>query len=374
MEQLKWDHGAKIEQFKWNLRKVRASTVYECEKCGFKHTDAHKPKLLRDGQWRAENTNCEPEKRGYHLNSLYPAWISFGEVAVMYLQSFGSPEEKQNFHNSWLALPVGSSEDRDKFEREIGKRADEGRLSTVPTDHVAILTVDVQRDRLYFVVRAHDRDKNSIRLEYGTLPGFEEAEVVAKKWGCPVAFVDSGYAARQREVLEWCAAHNGWIPTLGSAGLLQPMRWVDIPIDGGLMKGHVCKTLRVRPNDWKEHLHNRIQSGVPKWKIAGDPGEDYKKQMSAEVRHTRRGPRGSVIIEWIQVAHDNHYLDCEAMQIAGFESVRAFVFDVPEQAVKPPPSLPAKRLSPENEEDLEIARAREPRDDHILSDDRDKIW
>ena len=376
IDQLKWDATAKDAEGKWNFVKVRQSARYECEKCGYGHRDPQKIKLLQSGEWRATNPTADPELRGYHLNALYPSWIPFGKVATAFLQSFGSPEEKQNFHNSWMALPIGSSEDRLKFEAEIKKRANSQRVDSVPADHVAVLTVDVQRDRIYFVVRAHDRDRNSLRLDWGMLPGLDEAEAVAKKWGCPVVFIDMGYAARQREVLEWAATHQGWIPVLGSAALLQPMRWQDMPIDGGLLKGNTVKTLRVRPNDFKELLHQRIQSQNPKWEIAGEAGADYTQQMSTETRHVRRGPGGKLKVEWIQHGSQNHYFDCEAMQVSGFEAVRGFVFDL-DKLEKPSTPMPQhNRIIDYTEtEHLEIAAGRSPRDETFPeSGEPEQVW
>jgi phage terminase large subunit GpA-like protein len=376
MDQLKWDSSAKESEGKWNFVKVRQSARYECEKCGFAHRDPQKVKLLQSGLWRATNNLGDPELRGHHLNALVPSWIPFGKVATAFLQSFSSPEDKQNFHNSWLALPIGSSEDRLRFETELKKRAEGERCDRVPVDHVAIMTMDVQRTFQPFVVRAWDRNGNSIGLEWGQVPGFEEGEVVRKKWGCPVVFCDMGYAARQREVLEWAATHHGFIPVLGSATLLQPLRKQDMPIDGGLFKGNVVGTLRVRPNDYKEKLHERIRDQKPKWIFAGDPGDDYRKQMSAETRHVRRGPGGKPKVEWIQVSHANHALDCEAMQISGFEFVRNFIFDMskPETPSTPMPAMERPRIDLTEQEHRDISAERQPADEMLSTSGEDQVW
>jgi hypothetical protein len=58
--------------------------------------------------------------------------------------------------------------------------------------------------------------------------------------------------------------------------------------------------------------------------------------MVGEVRSERKGPRGRRIVEWIKRG-PNHYLDCEILQLAGFEAIRAFIFDVPiPQATRSP--------------------------------------
>lgn len=373
IDQLKWDSDCKISEFKYDLVKVRKSVRYECVKCGFGHRDYNKSAMLRAGMWTSTATGNDPEKKGFHLNSLYPTSIKFAKVATNFLQSLGSPEDLQNFHNSWLALPIGSEEDRAKFEREVQSKANQ-YSDKVPTGYVSMLTIDVQRDRLYYVVRAWDKEKNSIRLDYGTVPDFPEAEIVARKWNCCIAVVDSAYAARQREVLEWCARHGGWVPLLGSPGLIGPIRWVEVPIDGGILKNHKVRTLRIRSGDWKEILHERINGKTPKWEIAGEPGEDYKKHLSAETRHTRRGPRGAIIVEYIP--HGRHdWKDCEVYQIALYEAVRGYIFD--HSPMEGPPSaspMPVKIPQDEFIEHMEIDSVRQNSSNSFQTEERDKIW
>lgn len=371
IDNLKWDKDAKLGEFKWDFAKVRRTTRYECESCGFGHTDQHKSSMLTKGEWKPLNTTADPERKGYHLNSMYPSWISFGKVSTAFLQSFGSPEDRQNFHNSWLALPIGSSEDRLRLEQEIARRS-QLRADRTPKDHVALMTIDVQRANLWFVIRAWDKDKNSIRLEYGQLPGFEEAEVLVKKWEVATIAVDSAYAARQKEVIEWCALHPGWMPLLGSPSLIQPFRFMDIDLDFGLMRGRKVPSLRIRPMDFKEILFERMNNQVPKWLIAGDAGDDYKKHMSGETRHMRRGPRGTSIIEYIP--HGHHDLkDCEVYQIALYEAVRSFVFEIRPTDVGPPiitPSTPSVEFA----EHTEIDNVRQLSDHSFAAEERDRLW
>ena len=357
MEQIKWDQNAKTATGEWDLEKVLKSSYYECKKCSGKIIDSHKPEMLRKGEWRPTASNKEPGRRSYHLNSIYPEWVPFGEVAVMFIQSKNSPEELQRFVNSWLALPFYSYGDGKEFEDKLDKRKTEVQVEGVPTGHKVILSCDVQINHLYFVARGWNKNKESIRLDYGMIPGFEELLLIARKWNAIAGFIDSAF--RPQVILEFCAKNTGWIPTLGSPILASPMRWTDIPIDGGLMKGKVVKTLRYRANDWKETLNDRINGKGPKWLLPQDVGDDYKKQMGGEHRVEKRGPRGSVMIEWVR-HNANHYWDCEVIQTVGFEALRPLIFDV-ETVESAPPQL-------KSQGEMEAEELRRPKRDN------DSIW
>lgn len=351
MKQIKWDQDSKTDSGELDIEKVMQSSFYECEKCQGKILDHHKPDMLRKGDWRPTAKNKEPNRRSYHLNALYPEWIPFGEIAVAFLQSKVSKEELQKFVNSWLAQPFYAFGDSKEFEEKLEQRKTEIQVEGVPEDHKVLISCDVQIHHLYFVARAWNKNKESLRLDYGMIPGMEELLIIAKKWNAILGFMDSAY--RPQIVLEWCAKNPGWIPTLGSPILSTPMRFTDMPVDGGLMKGHVVKTLRYRANDWKETLNDHIQGKGPKWELPQDVGADYKKQMSGEYRSEKKGPRGVTMIEWIKKG-PNHYWDCEVIQTVGFSAFRPLIFDV-EQAPPPPPQI-------KSQSEMEVGEMREGRD------------
>lgn len=362
LNQVKWDPEAKTESGEWDLEKVKNSTFYECEKCKGRIEDSHKPEMLRKGEWRPTAKNKEPGRRSYHLNSLYPEWIPFSEVAIMFLQSKVSREELQRFVNSWMAEPFYEFGDAKEFQDIIDKKMAPVRIESVPQDHIVLITADVQINHLWFVARAWNKAKESIQLDFGMIPGFEELLMIGRKWGATCGFVDSAY--RPQVVLEWCGAHPGWVPTLGSPLLYTPMRWSKIPIDGGVMKGKEIQTLRYRANDWKELLNDRIHGKREKWEINGTPSEVYKKQMAGERRVEKRGPRGTTIIEWVRVGA-NHGWDCEVMQTVGFEAIRPMVFDVKQVSSEPPKMKTSEEIEMTNRRE-EVAGG--------LWNSRDQVW
>jgi hypothetical protein len=369
-----WDETAKNVDGTWDVIKVEKSARYICEKCKGEIRDHHKTKMLANGEWRATAQAREPHRRSYHMSSLYPVNISFGRVAVQFLRSKDSAEELQRFVNSWLAEPFYMGGNKADFEAAITQHVNDTPAEGVPAGHIALCTVDVQMSDVRFVIRAHKPNRDSIRLDYGSLPGLEEAHATAKRWGCALVFVDRRF--RGQQVLEFCATHPGWVSTLGAAGLMTPFRWADTPIEGGLHKGMTVKELKVRPNDHKEQLYARIkkQAGAPNWEIRGAVGEDYKREMSGESRMVRRGPRGTTIVDWVKHSANN-YFDCESNQIAAFDAVKSFIFD--KVAERPPD--PAPQQEPRGEfgrDELEQVRrereqATEGRDGLSM---REKVW
>lgn len=371
--QIRWPEDLKDGDGKWRLNEVKRQARYHCEKCEAPWNDGQKLQQLKQGQWRATNPAAESDRRSYHLSSIYPAWITYGEVAVQFLQAKNNPEELQRVVNSWFAEPFYLGGLKGEFANSVASRAQAEPADETPAGHKAILTVDVQQDHVRYVVRAHDRDRNSMRLEYGQAPGLEEMELVAKRWKCVVVGVDAAF--RGQQVITWCASRPGWIPVIGSAGLMTDLRWTDMPIDGGALKGNVVKSLRFRPNAWREELYKRIKKNEPKWGIAGDVGNDYKKEMCGEARVLRRGARGQQVIEWVKTG-PNHYWDCEVNQLALLEAVRVFIFDAkPEPpAVKAPPPIPSGPLRGELDEIDRVRRAAQGDGRDELGEITERLW
>ena len=81
------------------------------------------------------------------------------------------------------------------------------------------------------------------------------------------------------------------------------------PVPGGLKLWHLDS------DHFKSWVQERLdwpadQPGA--WHISEDASDDYCQQLTAEARMVK--PSGQVT--WIRVRRDNHYLDCEAMNVA----------------------------------------------------------
>ena len=94
---LKWDNKANLSESEHDLQVVESSTVYICEECRGEITNAHKSKMLRDGNWNATSSSSESGVRSYHLNSIYSPILTFGRLAVEYLKARTNPGAMQAY-------------------------------------------------------------------------------------------------------------------------------------------------------------------------------------------------------------------------------------------------------------------------------------
>ena len=207
--------------------------------------------------------------------------------------------------------------------RDLGKRSNY-ILGQVPSSMVTLVAgVDVQKNRLVYVVRGFGDAYESALIDRGELWGeTDQPEVwgalgalLAEEYdGIPLSkvAVDSGY--RADEVYAFCRAHRGTaIPTKGHERLDKPYyaNLIDVNVRGRLIKNG-AQLWHFDSDSFKSWVHSRVdwpedQPGV--WMLPPDIDEDYCKQIVAEQRIQK--PSGGSV--WIKTAVDNHFLDCEAL-------------------------------------------------------------
>ena len=107
-EQLRFDHCKDLVG-EWDLQRVVSETYYECVSCQGKLVDAeHKYQFALEAakDWRITNPKHMPRKRSIHISDLYSPFVTWGQLAVEFLQAVhsGSPVKLQGFYNSRLGL------------------------------------------------------------------------------------------------------------------------------------------------------------------------------------------------------------------------------------------------------------------------------
>ena len=352
--QLKCSDDCRMEDGKWDLTKVSDSTFYECVHCNQPIREHQKAQMLLQGCWQASSKTREPGRASFHLNALYSPWTTWAEVLMMFFKATQSREELQRFINSWLAEPFYQFGDGKEFDDLLNKAKSAEHIEIVPVDHVAIVSADVQQDRLYFEARAHNKLRDSVGLDFGMLPDFEELELVVNKWKPFAVAVDARY--RTNEVLNWCFAQRRRgilaIPAFGVDSLMVPFRWGKIPIEGGTFKGKAVEAIRFRPNDWKDEWFFRLKklrTDMPKWEMCAGATDEYRKQLVNEVRSEKTVSGGRKMTMWVpRYSHaPNHYLDCATINLATFEAVRPIAFEV--EGPVPPPNSPVVNTEAQSE-------------------------
>lgn len=358
---------------------------YECEKCGERIEDRHKPQMLRQGVWIAPKYQqitaddyvigeCPPSRHvGFWLNCLYSPWLTWSEIAAEFLNSKDDPAELMNFTNSWLAeiwTETVEAAEEDELEQH---KLDIGR-GFVP-DWAKVLTagVDVQKEMFYVVIRAWGHGETSCLVdEFFIEGGTNDWDMLSSRlfsaeypyrvseWGS-LRVLQAGIDARYRtsEVYDFCRSNPAAIPIMGEghvAAVYAPSYREKYP-DGRIMPGGLT-VWRIQSDVVKEKIHRHLKIGIGQpghWGLHQDVTDDYKSQFCSEQQiksrpRTRTGLfRGAYKMVWVLKGTGlaNHYLDCEmiATTIAMKLGVRTLPDDGPGPLRPRAPRQPQPRQS-----------------------------
>jgi phage terminase large subunit GpA-like protein len=349
MERLQWDN------VKWPEGEPRKA-YYACPTCGGVIEDRHKQAMLMHGEWVA--TAESDSIAGFHINELYSPWVSFGATAAAFVDAKRSPETLQTWVNTALGETWVERGDAPTHERVMSMRGDY-QSREVPAGALLLTAgVDVQKDRLYYVVKAWGYGMSSWLVEFGTLFGeTDQPEVWAQLenvlsteyggHGIRMTLVDSGY--RPEAVYAFCRAFPAAMPSKGHDELSQPVRMsrVDVTFRGVTIKNGV-KLWHVHSSWFKGMIHGRIdwpQDSPGAWHLPLDVSDDYARQIVAESKITL--PSGKVI--WKRHDRENHALDAEvyaaaAARVLGVDRMRERVAAPPKEDDAVVPIMAAHQL------------------------------
>jgi len=347
-ENIEWDDDAKDENGEYDFRKINQNTALKCPECGeyFEDSDRMRRILNRDGMFIPMNPNASKENAGFHWNAL--ASMSWGKLAELYLRAKiaarkGDSSLLQQFYQKRLALPW--KEFAEDYRLEIASSgynsgdawAEEGgfnktaEIISQPFSEneciapLRIMSVDVQMDCFYLVVRAWSPEGSSRLLWHERALTWEDIEEVQKRFRVldNLVFIDAGY--NSYEVYKQCGKRN-WIAVMGDNRAnfhhrLQSGKSV-LRFYSPVKNIFISKQTKCRMHFWsnlnvKDTLarirRNQNPSDGATWEVPCDISEDYLKQMESE----HRIKKGNNWI-WEQIGNrSNHYLDCEAMNTAG---------------------------------------------------------
>jgi phage terminase large subunit GpA-like protein len=207
------------------------------------------------------------------------------------------------------------------------------------------------------------RNMESWALEMGTIEGATNEQPVwdaleefkRRRFGALTikrCFIDQKY--RTQYVMAFCHEHRRWafpvagrMPKTADAAAQAPLRTSNVEVrkDGKVIKGGVAlKRWTVNTDFFKRWVHDRISRGEGGgYHIPIDATDDYCQQLVAEARVVKPGGR----IEWVLTQKQNHFLDCEQMQVACAYSLRLQHYAQPlkgaqpDEPQEPPPNPPA---------------------------------
>ena len=347
-ENVEWDDNCKDENGEYDFSKINHSTALKCPECGeyFEDSDRMRRILNKDGKFIALNQNASKENVGFHWNAL--ASMSWGKLAELYLRAKiaarkGDSSLFQQFYQKRLALAwrefaedyrleiaSGSYNSGDVWDEEAGFNK-LGEIIAPPfTENeviapLRIMSVDVQMNCFYLVVRAWSINGSSRLLWHEKVLTWEDIEEIQKRFKIldNLVFVDAGY--NSFEVYKHCGERN-WIALMGDnrANFFHrlPNGKTVLRFYSPVKHIFISRYVKCRMHFWsnlnvKDTLarirRNQNPSDGATWEVPTDISEDYLKQMESE----HRIKKGNSWI-WEQIGNrPNHYLDCEAMNCAG---------------------------------------------------------
>ena len=347
-ENVEWDDDCKDENGEYDFSKINHSTALKCPECGeyFEDTDRMRRILNKDGKFIALNPNASKENVGFHWNALTS--MSWGKLAELYLRAKiaarkGDSSLLQQFYQKRLALAwrefaedyrleiaSGSYNSGDVWNEEAGFNK-LGEIIAPPFAEneviapLRIMSVDVQMNCFYLVVRAWSINGSSRLLWHEKVLTWEDIEEIQKRFRIldNLVFVDAGY--NSFEVYKHCGERN-WIALMGGnrANFFHrlPNGKTVLRFYSPVKHIFISRYVKCRMHFWsnlnvKDTLarirRNQNPADGATWEVPTDISEDYLKQMESE----HRIKKGNSWI-WEQIGNrPNHYLDCEAMNCAG---------------------------------------------------------
>ena len=347
-ENIEWDDDCKDENGEYDFSKINHSTALKCPECGeyFEDSDRMRRILNKGGKFIALNQNASKENVGFHWNAL--ASMSWGKLAELYRRAKiaarkGDSSLLQQFYQKRLALAwrefaedyrleiaSGSYNSGDVWDEEAGFNK-LGEIIAPPFAEneviapLRIMSVDVQMNCFYLVVRAWSINGSSRLLWHEKVLTWEDIEEIQKRFKIldNLVFVDAGY--NSFEVYKHCGERN-WIALMGDnrANFFHrlPNGKTVLRFYSPVKHIFISRYVKCRMHFWsnlnvKDTLarirRNQNPADGATWEVPTDISEDYLKQMESE----HRIKKGNSWI-WEQIGNrPNHYLDCEAMNCAG---------------------------------------------------------
>jgi phage terminase large subunit GpA-like protein len=332
---LKWSPRCRDENDEWDLDKVEADAHYVTPD-GTRIDEADRWELVCGGEWMPENPDAPVDKRGYHMNSFYMPFKSgsFGHIARKFLEAkHKGPQALKVFVYEYLAEEwyedKQEAEDDELYNREAmyakGEKISQcekfkDAYENMPT--AVIMTVDVQKAHMWYVVREWIDGGNSGLIDYGYAVTWQDLEEIANMHNVVRVLVDVGYAQRAMEVYEYCYQFNAW-PTKGVNDSSLPFRKQLIdPFEGKRgAGGENIVQYNFNTDVFKIILMDLIRGeSEHKWNLYKNVERDYIRQVASEHR---------VDGEWkTKPGHaENHLWDCEVLQLLGATIIGTFRCD-----------------------------------------------
>ncbi len=346
----------------------------DCNTAGLVIEDRHKAWMNERGRFIAPGQTVtedgvvvgpEPdtETASFWVSGLASPFVSWGERAAAWIAAVrsGKPSEIQGVMNTGFGELYRISGEAPKPEVVQSRRLPYA-MGTVPHGAQRLaLTVDVQKDRLYYVIRAWGARWESWLIKADALFGETDQdhvwddlaavlEATYEGHAIELALIDYGYRPGDKvrrpthAVADFCRrfGFRRARPIRGKADLRSPIMSFKLDVDRtGKKKTSGVTGHELDTDYFKSWVYARLSWPVDQpggWHLPEDIDEEYCRQVVSESRIALPSGRG----QW--KAHgDNHYLDCEMMQVAAATLMQvATLRPLPEAALPTTPIAPSR--------------------------------
>lgn len=337
---IKWIAG-------WSFNEIANNAYYECPFCNKQISTSEKNEMLAKGNWVADIEIENPLSIGYQISSIYSPFLRFGDVAVEFLKSKNDYTKLMNFVNGWLAEPFHEEVSANKVTNFTHATTQYAKFQVPKWGKVLTVGADVQKDCIYFCIRAWGAKGYSSLIAEGSCLNFEEFDrVLYSNFICPdtgqvfngvnLCAIDSGY--RTDEVYDFCAEHEDFvIPVKGdndTLGVNTPYIINVIRRPAGKTKANGMRLYRVNTPLYKIQLHSRLSRGIEKggsWNVYNGVSPAYEAHIFSEVPERDLKTRK---IKWVKTYGENHWLDCEVYNLVCAELMNIFNEEFAEEVIQ----------------------------------------
>jgi hypothetical protein len=346
-ENIEWSKSARNDEGEWDYEQVRATASMRCASCNhyFDDSDKTRRELNATGRYIPQNERASKENVGFHWNAL--ATMSWGKLAELYLRAKAAARRGditliKQFFQKRLAQPWREYEEDYKLEivrsgyrkgeswEETAGVTRKGSIIAAPYDpseisvQLIILTVDVQMDHFFAVVRAWSANGSSRLVWNEKVLSWDAIAALQERFGIHpnLVFIDAGYSTY--DVYRRCAKH-GWVALLGDRrptyvhktrqGKLV-LRFYSPRRKVALGRGQSCAVYYFSALNTKDALARLRRNQEPErgatWEVPDDIDDEYLAHMEGEQRVKKNGNWF-----WERIGkRPQHMFDCEVMQVA----------------------------------------------------------
>ena len=329
MQWLRWT------QLKWENNDPNTAK-YECEKCGERFAEIHKPVMLRKGEWRA-TAPSDGKTAGFQLSGLYSplGWLSWADMVDDFLRAKADAPMLKSFVNTRLAETWEEDYASKVSATGLQERCEHYEPAMLPEGALALTVgVDVQDNRLAVSVWCWGREEEGWLIDHQEIYGDPSRpelwkqldEVVLREWPHAlgvklrpdVVAIDSGghftaetyQYARER-------GRQGVIAIKGQSQRDKPpigkATKVDVNYKGKTLKRgalvHPVGSDTIKTTLFGRLKHNETGAGYQHFHMKTTT--EYFEQLTAEKQVLRYSRGGFPVREWVKKpSARNEALDC----------------------------------------------------------------